>query len=365
MVANDAERVRAQLGGSGCVGRQRRIARPSRRRLDREGRGRCADRPIVRRGQHELQHRPVLPRDPAAPPRPAVAPRRSRDAPGDRRPPPLRGSRPSTSLMPWRPATSRCTGACATKAGSTMRVKAVPEYQRFTRPSDHQKSLAELARRSTRRSPRSTSPTSGCASRGSRCRVGGTCAAGNMPWPTTYSDVFGHETNGRWFISREAIEQAIEYCARERLRLNVCAMGPAEHDVLLDFVERHGVRDGIVQHGALMPLAHARRWAAAGFRQTVCCGFTWGKGDVYRQAFGSAAIADLNPLRRLLDEGIDARGVDRLGARRTPGSRCGWRRPTCSGTRGSATSARTRSSPAPRPSRCGPAEAQPSSIGRS
>ena len=53
-----------------------------------------------------------------------------------------------------------------------------------------------------------------------------------------------------------------------------------------------------------MPFAHARRWAAAGFRQTMCCGFTWGKGDVYRQAFGESVLADLNPLRRLLDAGI-------------------------------------------------------------
>jgi hypothetical protein len=125
-----------------------------------------------------------------------------------------------------------------------------------------------------------------------------------MPWPETYRDVFGHATHGRWFISDEAIEQAVEFCARESLRLNVCAMGPAEHEVLLRFIERHGVRDGIVQHGALMPLAHARRWAAAGFRQTICCGFTWGKGDVYRRAFGAESIADLNPLRRLLDEGL-------------------------------------------------------------
>jgi hypothetical protein len=81
-------------------------------------------------------------------------------------------------------------------------------------------------------------------------------------------------------------------------------LGPAEHEVLLELVERHGVRDGIVQHGALMPLAHARRYAAAGFRQTICCGFTWGKGDVYRRAFGAASLADLNPLRRLIDAGL-------------------------------------------------------------
>ena len=186
----------------------------------------------------------------------------------------------------------------------TMRVKAVPEYQRFTRPSDHQKSLAELASTLDEALAAVDLGDDWVRAEGITVSVGGTCAPGNMPWPTTYLDAFGHETRGHWFITHEAIEQAVEFCAREGLQLNVCAMGPAEHDVLLEVVERHGARDGIVQHGALMPLAHARRWAAAGFRQTICCGFTWGKGDVYRKAFGAESIADLNPLRRLLDEGL-------------------------------------------------------------
>jgi hypothetical protein len=187
----------------------------------------------------------------------------------------------------------------------TMRVKAVPEYQRFTRPSDHAKSMAELATTLHEALAAVDVGDDWLRQEGITVSVGGTCASGNMPWPTTYLDAFGHETNGQWSVPHEAVEQAVAFCGRRGLRLNVCAMGPAEHDALLDLVERHGVRDGIVQHGALMPLAHARRWAAAGFRQTVCCGFTWGKGDVYRRAFGSEVIADLNPLRRLIDEGIE------------------------------------------------------------
>ena len=186
----------------------------------------------------------------------------------------------------------------------TIRVKAVPEYQRFTRPSDHQKSMAELAATLEAALAAVDLGDEWVRAEGITVSGGGTCGMGNMPWPTTYRDVFGHATNGRWFISPEAIEQAVEFCAREALQLNVCAMGPAEYEVLLGFIERHGVRDGIVQHGALMPLSYARRWAAAGFRQTICCGFTWGKGDVYRNAFGAESLADLNPLRRLLDEGL-------------------------------------------------------------
>ena len=132
----------------------------------------------------------------------------------------------------------------------------------------------------------------------------GTCAPGNMRWPTPYLDAFGHETEGHWFVSEEAVDQAVGFCAETGLQLNFCAMGPSEHELFLSAVERLGARRGVVQHGAIMPLAHARRWAAAGFRQTVCCGFTWGKGDVYRRAFGESVLADLNPLRRLLDAGI-------------------------------------------------------------
>lgn len=186
----------------------------------------------------------------------------------------------------------------------TMRVKAVPEYQRFTRPSDHQKSMAELASTLDGALAAVDLGDEWVRAEGITVSCGGTCGMGNMPWPTTYRDAFGHATNGQWFISPEAIEQAVEFCAREGLRLNVCAMGPAEYEVLLRLIERHGVRDGIVQHGALMPRAYARRWASAGFRQTICCGFTWGKGDVYRNAFGDESIHDLNPLRRLLDEGL-------------------------------------------------------------
>ena len=93
-------------------------------------------------------------------------------------------------------------------------------------------------------------------------------------------------------------------------------MGPSEHELFLDAVERHGARGGIVQHGALMPQAHAHRWHAAGFRQTVCCGFTWGKGDVYRRAFGEQVLADLNPLRRLLDVGITLSAASDWGPKR-------------------------------------------------
>ncbi|HMK11018.1 MAG TPA: amidohydrolase family protein, partial [Acidimicrobiales bacterium] len=185
-----------------------------------------------------------------------------------------------------------------------MRVKAVPEYQRFTRVTDPVKSIDELA--ATLRDALAAVDLADewVRSEGITVSATGTCAPGNMKWPSPYLDAFGHETQGEWFISEEAVDQAVQFCAEHALQLNFCTMGPAEHELFLDAVERHDATRGVVQHGAIMPVEHARRWAAAGFRQTVCCGFTWGKGDVYRRAFGDDVLRDLNPLRRLLDCGL-------------------------------------------------------------
>jgi predicted amidohydrolase YtcJ len=198
----------------------------------------------------------------------------------------------------------------------TMRVKAVPEYQRFTRPNDPVKSIDELAATLADALAAVDVDDDWVRAEGITVSATGTCAPGNMAWPTPYLDAFGHETRGRWFVSDEAIDQAVRFCAETGLQLNFCSMGPSEHDLFLDAVERHGARDGVVQHGALMPLACARRWHAAGFRQTVCCGFTWGKGDVYRRAFGEEVLADLNPLRRLLDVGMTLGAASDWGPKR-------------------------------------------------
>ncbi len=186
----------------------------------------------------------------------------------------------------------------------TMRVKAVPEYQRFTRATDPVKSLDELAQTLHDALAAVDLTDDWVRAEGITVSATGTCAPGNMKWPTTYLDAFGHETQGHWFVSEEAVDQAVRFCAEKGLQLNFCSMGPSEHELFLAAVERHGARRGVVQHGAIMPVDDARRWAAAGFRQTVCCGFTWGKGDVYRRAFGDDVLRDLNPLRRLLDCGL-------------------------------------------------------------
>ncbi len=191
----------------------------------------------------------------------------------------------------------------------TMRVKAVPEYQRFTRPTDPVKSLDELMQTLHDALAAVDLGDDWVRAEGITVSATGTCAPGNMKWPTPYVDAFGNETTGRWFVSEEAVDQAVRFGAQRGLQVSFCTMGPPEHELFLGAVERHGARGGVVQHGAIMPIEHARRWAAAGYRQTVCPGFTWGKGDVYRRAFGDEVLRDLNPLRRLLDAGLTLAGA--------------------------------------------------------
>ena len=83
----------------------------------------------------------------------------------------------------------------------TMRVKAVPEYQRFTRPNDHVKSLDELAETLTAALAAVDLDDDWVRAEGITVSATGTCAPGNMAWPTPYLDAFGHETRGRWFVS--------------------------------------------------------------------------------------------------------------------------------------------------------------------
>ncbi len=92
----------------------------------------------------------------------------------------------------------------------TMRVKAVPEYQRFTRPSDHVKSLDELAATLTDALAGVDVDDDWVRAEGITVSATGTCAPGNMAWPTPYVDAFGHETRG---IGSSATRPSIRPCA--------------------------------------------------------------------------------------------------------------------------------------------------------
>jgi hypothetical protein len=82
-------------------------------------------------------------------------------------------------------------------------------------------------------------------------------------------------------------------------------------------------RGWILQHVFFLTEAAARRYAHLGMRATTSLSFCWGKGDLFAERIGERVLADLIPLRRMLDAGL----IVACGSRPVGG------RPRCSAAR--------------------------------
>jgi predicted amidohydrolase YtcJ len=140
---------------------------------------------------------------------------------------------------------------------------------------------------------------------------GGPCWPGLLLMDRPYQGPFGEPTSGVSFVSRERAASAIRFCSERELRLNVVTAGIGEHDEYLEDLEALGSQglaaDGrpwIVQHIYLIREDQARRMAALGLDATTSMSFSWGKGEMVRERIGEGSLADLVPLRRLLDAGL-------------------------------------------------------------
>jgi hypothetical protein len=135
---------------------------------------------------------------------------------------------------------------------------------------------------------------------------GGPCWPGFVLMREPYTGPYGEATTGRSFVSRERARRAIEFCAREGLRLNVVSAGLAEHDDYLeDLQATEAVPPGwILQHGYFLEPEHIRAYAAAGFDVTTSIGFRWGKHDMIGDRFGGALLERFIPIRELADSGM-------------------------------------------------------------
>ena len=115
-------------------------------------------------------------------------------------------------------------------------------------------------------------------------------------------------------ISAQSNRMAFEFCAEHGLRLNLCAVSPAEIDEHLamtdEVMAKYGLdRTGwVVQHGFLVREDQAKALAERGFDMTVSMSFTFGKGDTVAERFPSDALPLLNPLRHLIDAGLQPAG---------------------------------------------------------
>ncbi len=140
---------------------------------------------------------------------------------------------------------------------------------------------------------------------------GGPCWPGFLLMREPYRGPYGEPTTGVSFVSEEKAVLAMDFCAREGLRLNVIVAGTAEHDVYLAQLEATVARyptvrerHWILQHAFFVEPEQARRYAALGMDVTTSMSFSWGKGDLFLERIGEHVLGDLIPLRRLLDAGL-------------------------------------------------------------
>ena len=188
-----------------------------------------------------------------------------------------------------------------------VRVAAVPELQRITRPTDPRKTAEEL--HATLEAARAAVDVTDPWVRVSGICVsahGGTPNTGSMPHVHPYRDPQGAPTTGTWALDRAAVLDAVRFCDHTGLRFNACSIGTAEMDLLLDAIDEAGAdaTGWIVQHGLLMRPDQIERLARRGMMITYCAGFTPGLGPVLRERFDDDVVTHLNPVRGWLDAGI-------------------------------------------------------------
>jgi predicted amidohydrolase YtcJ len=146
--------------------------------------------------------------------------------------------------------------------------------------------------------------------RGVTLSRGGPCWPGFIRMWEPYRGPWGELTTGVEFVAPHKEQAALDFCLDHDLRLNFIGAGYRDHDEFLDRVEAAARRtpiagrDWIVQHVFFLTERNARRYAALGIHATTSLSFCWGKGDLFVERLGESVLADLIPLRRMLDAGL-------------------------------------------------------------
>jgi predicted amidohydrolase YtcJ len=201
--------------------------------------------------------------------------------------------------------------------GVTVRFLAAPEAERYAMPWDVDESGRASAMTREEFEARLEEAAT-LADRGDDwLRIDGvTFSRGGPCWPgfllmrEPYRGPYGDLTRGVSFVPKEWAALAMRFCAERGVRLNVVVAGTGEHDEYLDQLEavdaRHRIRDRhwILQHVFFLEEEQARRYGRLGFDATASMSFVWGKGDMFVERVGERPLADLMPLRRMLDAGI-------------------------------------------------------------
>jgi predicted amidohydrolase YtcJ len=142
----------------------------------------------------------------------------------------------------------------------------------------------------------------------------GTCFPGKLRMREPYLGPYGEMTAGESYTTPDKSEFLIRFCAEKGLRLNIIALGTQAHDDVLEQLERAAEdfpissQHWILVHAFFVTQDQAERYAALGFDVTTTMSFCWGKGELFRRRMGDHVLADLIPLRRLLDAGMRVAG---------------------------------------------------------
>lgn len=196
----------------------------------------------------------------------------------------------------------------------TLRVQAAPELEGNALPGEKPKTTEQIRETLQRALKLTTLDDDWMRINGITACVHGPVYSGCFPWKAGYRGPWGDTTTGRRAISVEKTRFTVDFCAEHKLRLNLCAVSPDEHDEFIELTEqamrKYGIdRTGwIIQHGYAMREDQAQRFAEMGYDMTISMGFTFGKGDVLAERIGPEMLKLLNPLRQLLDAGLTVAG---------------------------------------------------------
>ena len=139
--------------------------------------------------------------------------------------------------------------------------------------------------------------------------VGGPGWTGHMPSDRSYSDPFGRPTCGHSFISGAIEREAIDFCLRNNVRLNLMPTSGHNHRRFLESLEPFladwdvSAREWVMQHNIFVDDATIERYAKLHFHLTTTLSFCFGKGDMYRERMGEQALQELTPVGKMFASG--------------------------------------------------------------